>query len=331
MSAEAGVFVAVVLMVMFYLPYWLIAVLLAKDGCSKISQMEFDVELSTGHHPLNILIICSLYPVFFCTAASIGLLASNKSEQGVQVTCAGAILAATAWSLQSAKWLPLARTGPFRVVKVISLAAVALAPIIACSVATAQVLTLNPTPNPFRAQAAPELAPAYFLCVACYLFYGVWVALAASAALVGCAYRLYLALSFVYSVCKPAFAFLLTCGGDAAASPSAQDGGFVTSPSAGPSSKKRDLRGDGGDERGTAANDDRRQERRERSKDDRRTTRGESDSNSDLALGYTVIALPDQGKKRAKSDHDGGTAPGYTSEALPVAQSVKQWPFAEVV
>jgi hypothetical protein len=34
---------------------------------------------------------------------------------------------ATAWSLQIAKWLPAARTGPFRVVKVISLVAVALA------------------------------------------------------------------------------------------------------------------------------------------------------------------------------------------------------------
>ncbi len=136
---------------------------------------------STEHHPLNVCIIGSLYPVFFCTAASIGLLASDKSEPGVKVTCAGAILAATAWSLQIATWLPTARTGPFpfRVVKVISLVAVALAPI-ACSVATAQVLTLHPTPNPFRVQPAPELA--YFLCVDCYMFHGVWVALAACAA-----------------------------------------------------------------------------------------------------------------------------------------------------
>jgi hypothetical protein len=183
------------------------------------------------------------------------------------------------------------------VVKVISLVAVALAPIIACSVATAQVLTLHPTPNPFRAQPAPELASAYFLCVACYMFHGFWVALAACAALVGCAfglfsalvgcaYGLYSALSLLWSVCEPACAFLLTSDGDAASSKT-QNGG--TSPSW---SNKRDLRGDGGDERGAADNCDRRQERKERSKEDRRQKRGENDSNGDTAPAYTAEALP---------------------------------------
>ncbi len=68
---------------------------------------------------------------------------------------------------------------------------------------------------------------------------------------------------------------------DDAASSSAQDGG--ASPSAGPWSNERDLRGDGGNERG--------QERKERSKEDRRKMRGDNDSNGDTAPGNSAEAL----------------------------------------
>ena len=63
----------------FYVPYWVVAVLVSKDHGWEGWLRRY----STEHHPLNLFIIGSLYPVFFLTAASIGLLASTTSEPGV--------------------------------------------------------------------------------------------------------------------------------------------------------------------------------------------------------------------------------------------------------
>ena len=105
-------------------------------------------------HALDGLIFMVMFPVFILMFASIGMLTwdYNKggvARQGMQVTAAGAMLTSLGWLLQLCKLLPAASKGRFAVVRVVAVAAAALAPIIACSVATATVLATSPNPNPY--------------------------------------------------------------------------------------------------------------------------------------------------------------------------------------
>jgi hypothetical protein len=271
----------------------------------------------------------------------------------MQVTAAGAILTSLGWLFQLCKQLPAASKGRFAVVRVVAVAAAALAPVIACSVATATVLATSPAPNPYLGIERIErsaFASSIWLCVVCYSPFGGFFALCVSyVACVIVVEAVRCPVQFVYELLRPAFASMQSIiGGDTRSSDlergeteARASGGSVTVQKSGglhdkrkrderkrderkrDESNREDRRSRGGSKKETDTRDEsNREDRRSRGgskkeTDTRHASRTES-SSTDERKQKSRSQMPNEGRNRDKSEG----RKRDNSDSLPVAETV---------